>query len=142
MTCPLCSSLLEGLATYCTDCEKYVADMVVDLKSTTSVSDSRSEAEIRLAIRHALDAFNFVVVDFEQGYRKDGSTRVRKGLPDLYIMGHGVGVWRELKSAKGKPTLEQKLFGQDCRRCGIDWGVWRHELDAIEWAKGIIEEAA
>lgn len=100
-----------------------------------AVKDDRSEEQIRIAIRRALELHGFVVIDLEQGYRRDGTTRVRKGLPDLYIMGYGVGVWRELKSARGQLTPEQEAFGEDCRRCGIDWDVWRHEREAITWAE-------
>jgi len=148
MTCPTCGTPLDGIATYCWVCSEYVEDMASTrpphrhMGSVSLSHDPRSEEEIRLTIRLALKLHGFVVVDFEQGYRRDGSTRVRKGLADLYIMGHGVGVWREIKSATGKPTPEQLEFGEDCRRCGIDWGIWRHESEAIAWAKDVKRRVA
>lgn len=142
--CPTCATELMGLARWCHVCGLYVEDMASGgaPEPKPAPVDRRPEAQIRMAIRGALEALGFVVLDFEQGWRRDGSTRVRKGLPDLFIMGFGVGVWRELKSAKGRLTPEQEAFGEDCRRCGIDWGVWRHEGEAIEWAEAVRKAAA
>jgi len=140
-TCPGCRTAIGALGRYCHACEEYVADLAepagADDRETPAVADDRSEATVRMAVRAALELHGFVVIDFEQGYRRDGSTRVRKGLPDLYIMGHGVGVWRELKTAKGRLTQEQEAFGEECRRLGIDWGVWRHEDEATRWAEAV-----
>lgn len=146
-TCPRCSRPLGALGRFCADCEAYVADMTSEGPDTAPAStarpDDRSEAEIRMAIRTVLEAHGFVVVDFEQGWRRDGSTRVRKGLPDLAIMAPGgVFAWRELKSAKGRLTPEQKAFGEDCRRLGIDWDVWRHEDQAVAWAEEVRRDVA
>lgn len=102
--------------------------------------DTRSEVEIRMAIRTALELHGYVVVDFEQGYRPDGSTRVRKGVADLYAMGRGRSAWIEVKSAKGRQTDEQKAFQADCEACGVDYYVWRSESEAIAWAAGVSRE--
>lgn len=145
-TCPRCSAPLEGLGRYCHACRAYVADMqdAPDRPSPSqAILDGRTEAEIRLAVRAALELHGFVVVDLEQGYRRDGSTRVRRGLPDLAIMAPGgVFAWRELKSAKGRLTEEQRAFGDDCRRLGIDWAVWRHEGEAMAWAEAVRRSVA
>ena len=141
--CPLCHEELEGLGTYCHDCNVYVSDhqdgeaAEEPQEPPRRRNDPRKEADIRQAIKAALEAHGFVVWDFEQGWRRDGSTRVVKGLPDLYIFGHGVQAWRELKSAKGRLTDDQEGVGLLLQAEGVDWGVWRHEDEAIAWAREV-----
>ena len=64
------------------------------------------------------------------------------GLADLYIMGYGVGVWRELKRATGGSHRSRKPSERTAGSAGADWGVWRHQREAIEWAEQVRRVAA
>ena len=46
------------------------------------------------------------------------------GWPDLVIFGTAT-LWRELKSAAGTLTPEQRACGSRITRSGGDWAVWR-----------------
>jgi len=137
--CPGCGKLVVSVARvpYCHDCGGYFDELGAAPKQAPAkkIADDRSEAEIRMAVRGVLELHGYVVVDLEQGYRPDGSTRVRKGLPDLFIMGHNRSCWAELKSQKGRQTKEQKEFEEDCHRAGFEYHLWRHEKEAITWIK-------
>lgn len=127
---------------YCERCGQYLEDMMAATTDPSpaardALPDTRPEVDIRMAIRKVLELHGFVVVDFEQGYRPDGSTRVRKGLPDLYCMGHGTSAWIEVKAAKGRLSEHQKAFRDDCQRAGVAWFCWRSEAEAIQWAEDI-----
>lgn len=56
-----------------------------------------------------------------------------KGWPDSVIIGHRV-LFRELKSASGSLTPEQKLVGYRLRAAGQSWDVWRPR----DWTSGTI----
>lgn len=58
-----------------------------------------------------------------QGWRTPISGH--KGLPDLVIVGPGGVLWRELKSATGKLSVDQVLWLADLRTADQDAGVWR-----------------
>jgi hypothetical protein len=107
-----------------------------DRRQDAPVPDGRSEAEIRHAIVKLLRTLGYGVWDTEQGYRKDGSTRVTKGLPDLFVAGPAGTAAVELKSAKGKQTPEQKEFGALWTKHGGTYMVWRSEADALAWCQG------
>lgn len=142
MKCPHgCGTELAGLALFCWKCQRYVDEDVKappgSPKATKSpaerILDTRPESKIRLAIRRVLDVRGWTVIDFEQGYRRDGSTRVMKGLPDLLIMGRGVFEWVEVKSAGGIQRPEQVEFELICQECGIPYRIWHHESEAVAW---------
>lgn len=48
-----------------------------------------------------------------------------KGYPDLTIVGPGGVLFRELKSAKGVASPEQKAWIVDLFRAGADAGIWK-----------------
>jgi len=144
MRCPTCRIELAGLGTYCYRCEAYTDDMACTTDASPEardMTDDRPEAEIRRAIRAALEYHGFVVVDLEQGYRpgtrRHATTRVRKGLADLYVMGHGTSAWVEVKSATGRQTPDQQAFQRDCELAGVPYYLWRHEAEALLWAQSV-----
>jgi hypothetical protein len=59
-------------------------------------------------------------------YHTADSRRSNKGFPDLLIIGARV-LYRELKTAKGRVTVEQHNWGADLKRAGQSWDVWRPE---------------
>ena len=142
MICPTCHTRLYGLALWCHVCGKYLDDMGEMPKPPKkgSVTDTRSEAEIRMAIRRVLELKGFDYVDTEQGWRRDGSTRVDKGFPDLLIFGHGLFAFAEIKSATGRQSPDQRAFQDRANVAGIPYLLWRHESDAIAWADGVLAE--
>jgi hypothetical protein len=57
------------------------------------------------------------------------------GFPDLVIVGSAV-LFAELKSAAGKTTIEQRVWGQGIADAGGLWVLWRPE----HWHSGEIRE--
>lgn len=55
----------------------------------------------------------------------DSRRTLRKGWPDLTIIGRSGVLFREVKTAFGKLTPEQRLTGYEMTRAGLDWAVWR-----------------
>lgn len=60
-------------------------------------------------------------------YHTHDSRRSTQGFPDSFIMNCTTGkfLFRELKSASGQLTSEQRVFGYRARAGGADWAVWR-----------------
>ena len=147
MNCPQCSEPLHGLGTRCwaggEGCGWSAGKSEPRPKAKAKPrTDTRNESEIRLAIRAVLELHGFVVIDFEQGYRRDGSTRVRRGVADLYAMAGGHSAWIEVKTAKGVQSEHQQAFERDCHAAGIPYLLWRHEDEAIAWAQAMVKEQA
>ena len=136
MTCPHCGEPLMGLGTFCWACKRYTDEAPKGEAASTqppAAPDTRSEEDIRLATRRALEAHGWFVIDLEQS-RKGEVTRVVAGLPDLAIMGWGHFAWAEIKSATGRQRDSQKAFQKTCEGCGIPYHLWRHESEAIAWS--------
>lgn len=58
-------------------------------------------------------------------YHTHDSRRSRRGFPDLVIVGTKGVLFRELKSAKGRLTLEQSQWLEQLKAAGQDAAVWR-----------------
>lgn len=114
-----------------------------------------SEAKISREIRDLLQMVGFAVWSTEQGYRKDpGGTRQTPGIPDLIVLGHGVCLFVEVKSSRGRLRESQKRFRDELWKVALlpdlmdpgtamlDWQLWRSAQDAWKWcvARGIISE--
>jgi hypothetical protein len=99
----------------------------------------RPEARIRLGCRDLLRSTGFAVWDLEQNRR----TRQTPGLGDLYALGHGLSVWIEVKTPKGKLSTAQEVFRDFCLENGQGWQLWRSVGEAWEWlvAEGIVDPA-
>lgn len=76
------------------------------------------EAELRAAGNNVLELAGFAVYDLEQGFRKDGSTRVTTGIGDVFFVGHGIRGWIEYKRWDNEPTPEQHVFADLVLRNG------------------------
>lgn len=60
-----------------------------------------------------------------------------KGFPDLVLVHPTRGVlFRELKSASGRATIDQRLWLEDLRDAGADARVWTPD----DWQDGTIED--
>jgi len=104
-----------------------------------------TERAIQREIRGFLRQLGFAVYETSQGYRREpGGTRTTAGLADLYVMGHGIALWVEVKAPKGKLRPSQEAFRTECEANGIAWYLWRDVMDAWAWcvAQDYIQEAA
>jgi hypothetical protein len=58
-------------------------------------------------------------------YHVADARSMRAGLPDDLIIGNRGAIWRELKSETGELSWEQEVIGNQFKRLGWDWAVWR-----------------
>jgi hypothetical protein len=59
-------------------------------------------------------------------YHTADSRRSNRGWPDLVVYGSRI-IYRELKTKLGKLTMPQVQCGEDLKKAGGDWAVWRPE---------------
>ncbi len=90
-----------------------------------------TEVQIRRGVVSFLRNVGYAVWDTEQGYRQ-GGTRITKGLPDLFFIGHGEHGFVELKTEKGTLTLEQRQFRETAKQNNVPYYLWRSSEDAYE----------
>lgn len=77
-----------------------------------------TEAELERNVRRLLQLYGLY------GYHTADSRRSAKGWPDWVIIGRKV-LFRELKTAYGVPTGEQRHVGYLLQAAGADWDIWR-----------------
>lgn len=102
------------------------------------------ESAISREIVEFLRTIGFAVWDTGQGYRAaPGGTRITPGLADLVVIGHGLVLFVEVKTEKGKMRPSQDVFRIECDENDVLWELWRSVTDAFDWcvSRGIIEEA-
>lgn len=99
-----------------------------------------TEAETQRAIKLALGALGFeVAADTSQGYRPGGrrhaTTRITKGVPDLYVRHRERRVrgFLEVKGKETRVTLEQRAWIRRERDAGGNAAIVRSVCDAL-WA--------
>lgn len=99
-----------------------------------------SEAEFQSAVIQLAQVTGWRVAHFRaaQNSRGDWRTPVAAdgtGFPDLVLVrGHKL-LFRELKTVKGRLTIEQLAWGEALKAAGANWGVWRpSDWDLIESA--------
>lgn len=97
-----------------------------------------TETDAQREIKRALARLGFYVSDLSQGYRpggkRHGTTRITKGVPDLYFQHpvHGVG-WLEVKGEDTPVTDDQRKWHAQERHSGGKVAVVRSASDAM-WA--------
>ena len=79
-----------------------------------------TEVELEREVRRLLEVYHLGTAAFHV----PDSRRMRSGLPDWIIIGRRV-LWRELKSAYGAVSREQRHVGYLLQTCGEDWAIWR-----------------
>ena len=57
------------------------------------------------------------------------------GIADLIVIGEGRVVFLEIKTAKGKQSIQQKVFEEICRKNGVIYRVVRSVKEAIKIVK-------
>lgn len=91
----------------------------------------RDEARISRSIRRILHDAGYDVTSTEQGYRRGpGGTRITPGVPDLYVRGHGVRFWVEVKAPKGRLRESQVAWISREVTAGGRVYVWRSPDEA------------
>jgi hypothetical protein len=98
-----------------------------------------SEDQIRNEIVRFYRKVEWGVIDTEQGYRPDGSTRVTRGLADLIVFAAGYHCFIEVKSATGTQTDHQKWFEGLCRLAHVDYHIMRDVSQAAALYREITE---
>lgn len=98
-----------------------------------------TEDRLKANVIDACQKLGFRVAHFRpaltsKGYRTavegDGA-----GFPDLVISGHGLVMFVELKSDKGKLSVEQIDWRNSLLANGAEWDLWRPS----DWTNGNIE---
>ncbi len=79
-----------------------------------------TEVELEREVRRLLQVYRLQRVAFHV----PDARRMTPGLPDWIIIGRRV-LWRELKSAYGPVSREQRHVGYVLQAAGEDWAVWR-----------------
>jgi hypothetical protein len=82
-----------------------------------------TETELEKAVRRILALNGHPRTVY--GYHVADSRRSAAGWPDWVIIGGRGVLWRELKSAYGALTAEQRQVGYLLQAAGADWDVWR-----------------
>jgi hypothetical protein len=96
---------------------------------TATKAPATTEAALQNQVIAMCEAFKLWV------YHTHDSRRSNPGFPDLVILGTGGHMFRELKSATGKVTVEQQAWLDDLKAHAADADVWRPE----DWRTGRIE---
>lgn len=81
---------------------------------------------LALCQKHQLEAF----------YWPDSRKARRRGWPDLAISGKAGWRFREVKTAFGRLSSEQRHVGYTMAAAGFDWDVWR----PADLQSGLIED--
>ena len=100
--------------------------------------EHRIQNEIRLALADTCVMFR---INVGKGYTPDGryfDTGVPRGFSDLFGVrkADGRAVFIEVKTAKGKPTDQQKNFLETMRKSGAIAGVCRSSEEAVQLVTG------
>ena len=71
-------------------------------------------------------------------YHTFDSRRSEAGYPDLHLVheGHGLSLFRELKTMRGRVAPAQQKWLDALRNTGCDVAVWR----PIDWFNGVIDK--
>lgn len=100
---------------------------------------SKPEEELQKRILDLCRLYGLHTAHFRPGLTQTGKWRTAvggdgKGWPDLTIVGPGGVLYRELKSATGSPTAEQKAWFGWLSEAGQDVAVWKPR----DWDSGRI----
>lgn len=100
---------------------------------------TRLEKHVQAEVKGALEGLGFHISDTSQGYRGGGrrnrSTRITKGVPDLYVTHarYRIRAWLEVKGEETPVTPEQRAWHARERESGGKVAVVRSAADAM-WA--------
>jgi hypothetical protein len=106
-------------------------------KPTTyrEAAEAMSEDDLQDAVMQVAELLGWVVVHFRPARTAEGwrtALTGQKGFPDLVLARDGRVLFRELKSAKGKPSDDQVIW---LEALGDFGGIWRPS----DWLSGRIQ---
>lgn len=98
-------------------------------------AEAMSEDDLQDAVMQMAELLGWVVVHFrpartEKGWRT--AVQGQKGFPDLVLARDGRVLFRELKTTKGKPTVDQEIWLEALGDLGA---IWRPQ----QWLDGTIQ---
>lgn len=93
------------------------------------------EEEVRRGSTELLLALGYCVSDLEQGHRPESGSRVRLGVPDMYVTHSGLMVraWIEFKRWDGEPTAEQIEWGEEELAAGGSYLLVYESAQLVAW---------
>jgi hypothetical protein len=112
-TVPLAQAPAGGAAKHAT------ALLAGQARIAAAMSEDRGPDSLEAHVRKLMDDLGL------WGHHQRNSVGSRRGWPDWTILGDGAGLFRELKSERGKVSAEQRHVGAMLRCAGFDWDVWR-----------------
>lgn len=89
------------------------------MKTAEVYAKLMTEAELSDHVRNACDALKL------RSYHTYDSRKSSSGFPDWAIVGRSGLIFRELKTEKGRLSVDQVLWLEDLARTGHDADVWR-----------------
>ncbi|MEV1013727.1 MULTISPECIES: hypothetical protein [unclassified Micromonospora] len=101
----------------------------------------KPEEDLQRDILKLCKLFGLHTAHFRPGLTQTGKWRTAvagdgKGWPDLTIVGPGGVLFRELKSATGSRTADQRNWAEWLTEAGADVAVWKPR----DWQSGRIEQ--
>ena len=96
------------------------------------MKDTRTEAEIQAACKKLLKKMGYAVWDTSQPFK----ARITPGLADLFVTGHGLCFWVEVKAGYNKQTPEQIDFQQKVEDNAGVYLLAYSEDDVAAWLNG------
>jgi Holliday junction resolvase-like predicted endonuclease len=98
-----------------------------------------TEKQVQHAIKKFLHQMGFSVWDMSQ----PRATKQTAGFCDLVACGKGLVIFIEVKTEKGRQTVDQKCFQIEVTQNGGEYQLWRSVKDAWDFleSKGIVARA-
>ena len=94
---------------------------------------NRTEKQIEHDIVRSMRAMGYHVSKFSQ----PRASKQTEGIPDLYAMGHGCGLWIEVKTATGRVRPSQLAWHAEAERNGVAVVVARSTADVVAALRGL-----
>lgn len=94
---------------------------------------SAPEKAVEAGIIRDLRALGFHVTKTSQ----PRASMLTEGIPDLYAMGHGCGLWIEVKTATGRVRPSQLAWHAEAARNGVAVVVARSSADVVAALRGL-----
>ncbi len=96
----------------------------------TAAARNETEADFQRAVIDLAHTYWWIVAHFRPAMNSRGQWRTPvaadgKGFPDLVLVGRGRVLLRELKTNRGRTTIEQEVWLESLGEAEADVDVWR-----------------